>query len=284
MWLAPLILTCCIVILAGILSVYIYATYHAQKLERIIAVAWGPMGEDHHLEPVEGLGGFSAGMSSNNARVLSDLISRVVHKREPGSNIELRTYLGSDSVAAIYTYNGVLAVCARGTATRDELMSDMKTEQIDYKGCGIHRGMIEVYIDSHMRAEVLKLVEETHPSAILLAGHSLGAGLVSILLLDLPNHIPVNVYTFGAPRIGDERFVKTIDKMQHVTYHRICNKADIITDLPLTLMPRTDKPEGKLEAYLHAGKSREFFYHGGTWRENHRMAVYVSEYVAIGGY
>jgi triacylglycerol lipase len=61
---------------------------------------------------------------------------------------------------------------------------------------------------------------------LFFTGHSLGAALA---LLAATRHAPRAVYTFGAPRVGDEGFVHLL---QHVPVHRVVHGDDIVSAVP----------------------------------------------------
>ena len=65
---------------------------------------------------------------------------------------------------------------------------------------------------------------------LLITGHSLGAALATLLA---SQHQPTALYTFGSPRVGDTRFVETL---QSVDNHRCVDCCDIVTRVPLPVM------------------------------------------------
>ena len=64
------------------------------------------------------------------------------------------------------------------------------------------------------------------------AGYSLGGALATLLGMVLAYHnIPVEVYTFASPMVGNAEFVKMYNTLVHNTY-RIVNSPDIVPRLP----------------------------------------------------
>jgi len=92
-----------------------------------------------------------------------------------------------------------------------------------------------------------------HPGApVYLTGHSLGAALAVIAMgrFTQPNSAQ---YTFGCPRVGDDRFTNIFLKKGPV--FRFVNSVDIVTQIPLEL---------KTQAYFrHVGMEKYIDRHGG---------------------
>ena len=67
-------------------------------------------------------------------------------------------------------------------------------------------------------------------------GHSLGAAMATIMASRCKHNVelndPVELYTFGSPRVGWRGYVKSLD----VVHHRWKNNNDIVTSVPLWLM------------------------------------------------
>lgn len=74
----------------------------------------------------------------------------------------------------------------------------------------------------------LKLQKKTRN--IYICGHSLGAAMATICASRMPD--TKHLYTFGSPRAGTKKFVKSI-KVPHT---RVVNNNDIVTSVPLFLM------------------------------------------------
>ncbi len=87
---------------------------------------------------------------------------------------------------------------------------------------------------------------------IFYAGHSLGGALA---LLAAGRRPPLAVYSFGAPRVGDQAFAESL---AGATVHRVVNRRDIV--------PRSPPSMGSLR-YRHAGEPRAIF-----WGEPRRGA------------
>ena len=67
-------------------------------------------------------------------------------------------------------------------------------------------------------------------------GHSLGAAMATIMasrcMHDIELNDPVELYTFGSPRVGWKKYCNSLN----VVHHRWKNNNDIVTTVPLALM------------------------------------------------
>ena len=80
-------------------------------------------------------------------------------------------------------------------------------------------------------------------------GHSLGAAMATIMASRCKYNIdlndPVELYTFGSPRVGWRGYCNSLD----VTHHRWVNNNDIVTRVPLAIMGYVHHGE---EHYMNA--------------------------------
>ncbi|MBW4477336.1 MAG: 50S ribosome-binding GTPase [Tolypothrix brevis GSE-NOS-MK-07-07A] len=77
-------------------------------------------------------------------------------------------------------------------------------------------------------------IEQLKPHKICLTGHSLGGALATLAAYRLRKQgfsIPISIYTFGAPRVGDSAFASKYEDSK-VLHFRIENKNDIVPHLP----------------------------------------------------
>ncbi len=91
---------------------------------------------------------------------------------------------------------------------------------------------------THVIDVLKKLTSDGSVNSLRITGHSLGAGLATLLALDVTgNNIfktPV-VYTFASPRVGDKVFAGTLDGFVE-THWRVANLNDIVPHLPPQLL------------------------------------------------
>ncbi|MCV3212761.1 50S ribosome-binding GTPase [Plectonema radiosum NIES-515] len=77
-------------------------------------------------------------------------------------------------------------------------------------------------------------IKQLKPKTICLTGHSLGGALATLAAYRLRKQgfsIPISIYTFGAPRVGDSAFASKYEDSK-VLHFRIENQNDIVPHLP----------------------------------------------------
>jgi len=136
----------------------------------------------------------------------------------------------SDHTQAILTFNADAVIVAfRGTEPSEwrDLMTDMKANQIELGTggkvhAGFQSGLLSVW--DKMKPEVERL--SASGKSVWMTGHSLGAALAVLAAHQYQK--PANVYTFGAPRIGDADFVERY----HQSTFRVVNNTDLVAEVP----------------------------------------------------
>ena len=104
-----------------------------------------------------------------------------------------------------------------------------------HTGGKVHRGF------NHLLTTIWQEIEETLQkidSPLFYAGHSMGGAIATLAASLRP---PLALYTFGAPRIGDAKFAKTLS---NVPVFNVTNAKDIVTGLP---------PAGRWSPFVHPG-------------------------------
>jgi len=113
-----------------------------------------------------------------------------------------------------------VVVSFRGTSNTAGWLSDLSFPQVPYKRSGtkakVHVGFLLAHdsvkddVDSLVR-QGLRFCEGSC-NRILVVGHSLGGALATLSALELartiPNTPPIDLRTFGSPRVGDPNFVR----------------------------------------------------------------------------
>ncbi|KAF7422391.1 hypothetical protein PC9H_010547 [Pleurotus ostreatus] len=109
----------------------------------------------------------------------------------------------------------------------------------------VHDGFRRVHAKTAVQilAEVKRLLDEKKTKNIITVGHSLGGALAALdslyFRLNLPEDIDIRTVTFGAPRFGNEAFVKFFESKLN-QFKRINHKRDVIPIVP-----------GRFLGYMH---------------------------------
>merc|ERR1711916_55493 len=135
---------------------------------------------------------------------------------------ELRSYFedrltGEEAMVGVDVDSSMIVMSIEGTHDLEGTITDLeiiKTDLVGYPNAPsdakIHRGFDRAYhAIQRMVEEVTALVEEYPAFPVYVTGHSLGGALATLAALDLTvlkPKIPVHVYTFGAPRVGNDAF------------------------------------------------------------------------------
>eukprot|EP01135_Chromosphaera_perkinsii_P011923 Nk52_evm40s2531 gene=Nk52_evmTU40s2531 len=145
-----------------------------------------------------------------------------------------------------------LIVCFRGTASTRNMKTDLKMgwatmnndEEEEEERFAflkrmknkrkVHKGFWKAYC--RLRKDILRVVFSRwgpEMGQVLLTGHSLGGALSTLLAYELQSvhRIPVLMYVFGCPRVGNRPFAEAFDQLVPYCY-RVCVDGDVITGLP----------------------------------------------------
>lgn len=112
----------------------------------------------------------------------------------------------------------------------DSLIDEQQIKNV--YGGEIHLGF--ALLMEEILPKIQSEIEQLKPKTICLTGHSLGGALATLAAYRLRKQdfsIPISVYTFGAPRVGDSAFASKYEDSK-VLHFRIENKNDIIPHLP----------------------------------------------------
>lgn len=140
-------------------------------------------------------------------------------------------YLPSDS--SIY-------VVFRGSSSIQNWIVDLDVLKTEYTtfpecGCQVHAGFFksEQYVINDIITEVKSLREKFPSYHVKTTGHSLGAALAALAALDLiASGIPTTSYTYGQPRVGDEKFASFVSSKLSIV--RVTHNKDIVPHVPVT--------------------------------------------------
>ncbi len=147
-------------------------------------------------------------------------------------------------MAYLIKLKGAFIIAFRGTeGSKDlrDLITDAKVRltRSPFSAGRIHRGFLQSY--EEINEELLDALyeQESGKEPIWVTGHSLGASVATINVVELTCMDPLlgprvqGLYTIGQPRTGDDRFV--FEYMRHMKgkSFRFVNGNDIVTRVPL---------------------------------------------------
>ena len=142
-------------------------------------------------------------------------------------------------------------ICFRGTEPKE--MSDIKADLNAIQKQGLHN---KGDVHGGFQGEINKIwdlivekVNELKNHKIYITGHSLGGAMATICAKRLQEQkIEVQcLYTYGSPRVGDRRWVKSLQ----IPHYRFQNNNDVVCKVPFWFM-----------GYRHHGKSVYISYTG----------------------
>eukprot|EP00030_Apusomonadida_sp_AF-17_P002471 a339785_1203.p2 GENE.a339785_1203~~a339785_1203.p2 ORF type:complete len:306 (+),score=96.13 a339785_1203:27-920(+) len=147
-----------------------------------------------------------------------------------------------------------------GSANVTNWITNIQFLKVDFQfpnapeGARVHRGFYKAYqaIGVDVENDVGQLIDQLPGYQVLVTGHSLGGALAVFGAIDVSlnrPHVPVNVYTFGQPRVGNKMFSEWFD-MQIANSIRMTNNSDIVPHLPPKTWP-FDFFQQTTEVWLH---------------------------------
>ena len=173
---------------------------------------------------------------------------------------------------------GALYIFFRGTLFQYEWKKDFDFQQTpSLFGSGqVHRGFQKMYL--RYLPFIWKMVKQQSPTAVYIAGHSLGAALSLIAAVDLAKlQVPVYALLLAPPRVGDADFVAAVEALPQLQFQQYVNQADLVPFIPLVVMPNAWIP--KLPLYydhVYKNKINTFFINNKSWQNNHSLALHVA--------
>jgi triacylglycerol lipase len=141
---------------------------------------------------------------------------------------------GTHCFLAINDDRSLAVLSFRGTDASDlaDIVDDLEFKFTPWpRGGRVHEGF------AHALASIRPSIDAalaSYDGRLLITGHSLGAGIATLLASDLiPTRPDTELYTFGSPRCGDAAFAATVSPKLNHRYVDCCDK---ITRIPLSLM------------------------------------------------
>jgi triacylglycerol lipase len=125
------------------------------------------------------------------------------------------------------------ALVFRGTSSQADWRTNLRAQLAPVQTPGgrtvrLHAGFLDAFagLEQTLRADLDAHVGDK--LGLYIAGHSLGGALAQIAAAMLERDTLAACYTFGAPRVGDQRF----DEVVKCPHYRIVNGWDLVTTLP----------------------------------------------------
>ena len=147
-----------------------------------------------------------------------------------------------------------MIISVRGTDGLADAMTDINVDLVDGVGGQVHEGFN--LSASRLWKFVMSAVRERGNRSLWITGHSLGAGIATILTARLVQQKdePVNgLYVYGMPRSGDKKFAKNFNNSFGDQTFRFVNNNDVVTRTPFRSM-----------GYRHIGEFVYFDEHGAV--------------------
>ena len=167
-------------------------------------------------------------------------------------------YCSKNGAQCYIVWNDTDAViCFRGTEPKE--MSDIKADLNAIQKQGLHN---KGDVHGGFQGEINKLwdlivekIDELKNHKIYITGHSLGGAMATICAKRLQEQqVEVQcLYTYGSPRVGDKRWVKSLQ----IPHYRFQNNNDVVCKVPFWIM-----------GYRHHGKNVYIGYNGKIAKMN----------------
>eukprot|EP00760_Papus_ankaliazontas_P011514 PhM_4_TR14821/c0_g1_i1/m.93978 len=166
-----------------------------------------------------------------------------------------------DETIARYAGEYTIAIAFRGTSNVANVKTDIDCKRVTWSGMVsrtmesaerasrflcfdilrtplVHNGMSQIWeaFNSDIMDTMRDLMRHRIASHVLVTGHSLGGGIAQLCAYALKTTLEIHprVYTFGSPRLGNDRFRQLYDEAVPSTY-RIVNEHDIVTRVSVYL-------------------------------------------------
>lgn len=145
-----------------------------------------------------------------------------------------------------------------------------------------HSGFLKYY--NFIRRQLHDAIKEIGAGRLLVAGHSLGAGVCSVVLYDMIEKAKmftkdnIMVLTYAAPRAANPKFADWVEAEKLEKFWNLQNRADVIVQSPLACTPALAGKK-RIFYYKHAGQQLMFEYIGLNLLDTHSMATYQEKCV-----
>lgn len=132
-----------------------------------------------------------------------------------------------------------LVIVCRGTEPTEwnDVKADLKAMPVMAETISrVHQGFKQEVDDLWPMVEEDIARKQNVNKNLWFCGHSLGAAMATIMASRCKHNIdlndPIELYTFGSPRVGWPKYVESLN----IEHHRFVNNNDIVTKVPLWIM------------------------------------------------
>ena len=142
-------------------------------------------------------------------------------------------------------------------------------------GAKMHRGFVDAYLS--VREQIHNYLRSHAAPRVTVTGHSLGGALATLCAVDAQynfSNIKIDIYTFGAPRVGNSGFRESFNRRVPDS-HRFVYGMDVVPSLP---RPWQGYRHVEQEHRLGSRWSMNFF---SQRLKDHQISNYISTLTMI---
>jgi len=143
-------------------------------------------------------------------------------------------------------YEGHAILICRGTESIYDWLTDGNYATVlGTSGTNVHSGFNRTFHD--MKDGFAGFLAQNNPRHVHCVGHSLG-GALATLAADWLSHngYGVDLYTFGAPRVGTSEFANNLtSRVGRGNIYRVCHSSDPVTLVPVWPYMHAPRPDGE---------------------------------------
>ena len=137
-------------------------------------------------------------------------------------------------------------VAFRGSSSTLNWIDDFRVLKEPYAtfpecNCEVHTGFYNtaLYLKNDTINSVTKLHDKYNYNTVIVTGHSLGAGVCQLIIMELYAanlhkilNLDIQMYNFGQPRVGDKRYAFFANEIVNSNFWRFTHNRDIVPHVP----------------------------------------------------
>lgn len=163
-----------------------------------------------------------------------------------------------------------IIVSFKGSNNQKNFLADfvalpVKSKFSTITGLRVHFGFQSSYLSIRdgIMAQLRSLIAEHATATIRITGHSLGAAMASLCVLDMLKNLPdklavTSLYTYGQPRVGNEIFARAIESALAGRIFRVTHLHDLVTNVPTFKLFNGDWTHHTTEYHVSENNSFKF--------------------------